>query len=139
MDFIHLTETNARDHIGKQIIFKVKETPYIYKLGNIIGKHFVVETERNKHFLLSVKHPTFVIVDNKPSGNSLHYSINFLKASPNTVSSYVGNYVVVQTPGKKVSLQKIKSVSKSLQYIFVKGDFSEKCIDIKTSSCYVIV
>jgi hypothetical protein len=139
MELIHLTETNAKDYIGKQIIFKVKETPYLYTLANIIGKHFVVETERNKHFLLSVKYPTFVIVDNKTSSNSLHYSMNLLKASPNTISSYLGNYVLVQSSGKENSIAKIKSVSKSLQYIFVNSGLSEKCIDIKTTSCYIIV
>ena len=142
MEFIHLTETNAKGYIGKQIIFKIKETPYLYKLSNILGKHFVIETERNKHFLLSVKHPTFVIVDNNKSysssANSIHYSMNFLKASPNTVNFYIGNYVLVRKNGT-LSISKIKSVSKSLQYIFVKGDISEKCIDIKTTSCYIII
>ena len=138
MDFVHLTDKNAKKYIGNQIIFKLKEKPELYTLCNIVGEHFVISSEGKQH-LLSVKHPAFVIVYNKESTNSLHYSMNFLKASPNNIAPYVGNYVVVEIPGKKVSINKIRSVSKSLYYISVKSGIAENSVDLRGTSCYVII
>jgi hypothetical protein len=139
MEFIHLTENNARKYIGKQIIFKLKEKPYIYKLCNIIGNHLVIETEEKENFLLSIKHPTFVIVYNNFSVNSFHYSMIFLKAFPNNITSYIGNYVLIKNNNKLCSIQKIKTVSKSKYYISLNDVMNKDNIDIRNTPCYVIV
>jgi hypothetical protein len=141
MEFLQLTKANFKNYTGNQIIFKMNDKPTVATLCNMLGEHFLISSLGNKNYLLSVKHPTFVIImvnDNR-SANTLHYSMNFLKAFPNNISPYVGNYVVVQTNGNKVHLAKIKSVSKSLCYILVKDLVAEKRIDIRSTPCYVII
>lgn len=136
MNFVHLTEKNARNYMGFQLIFKLNDKPILATLCNKVDGHFVIDLSGNKS-LISVKHPIYVIIDNNKSlgSSSIHYSMNFIKASPNNIQTYVGHYITFQKNGGKVSLTKIKNISKSLCYISTK----ESNIDIRTTNCYVIV
>ena len=143
MEFTHLTKHNAKDYVGSNIIFKINETPMVSTLCNQLGEHFVIN-HNGKQRLLSIKHPTFVILDNSKinepvnNGVSLHYSMNFLPASCTTITQFVGHYAIVRLNGG-FSVNKIRSVSKSLKYISIKNGSSEKSIDIVHTPCYVIV
>lgn len=136
MNFIHLTKENATKYYGNQIVFKLNDKPIVSKLCNISKEYYVIENSGNRK-LLSVKHPTYVIVDKTTSASSLHYSINFVKASPMNIMSFIGEYALVGGCGK-ASIIKIKNVSKSLYYI-IQETSTKQNVDIRTTPCYIIL
>lgn len=139
MEFTQLTEKNAKNHIGRQLIFKLKDKPIISTLQNLLDGKFVIEINGTRR-MLSSTHPVFVIVDksSKNTSDYLHYSMNFLEASSTNILQFVGHYVLVRSNGGMVSLNKIRSVSKSLYYISVKTGITEKSVDLRGTPCYVI-
>lgn len=141
MEFTQLTERNAKNHIGRQLIFKLKDKPILSTLLGALNGKFVIEINGTRR-VLSSTHPVFVIVDKSSNNNpsaSLHYSMNFLQASSYNVLQFVGHYVLVRSDGGKVSINKIRSVSKSLYYISVKSGITEKSVDLRGSHCYIVV
>jgi hypothetical protein len=147
MEFKSLTKANAAEYLGKPVIFKLNsatEKPMLAKLCKVKEEHFVIASN-GTNYTLSVKHPVVVIVDisstKKGKTESIHYPMNFLLASGIThMLPFVGHYAIVRTDnGSSVCLTKIRSISKCLQYMNVENGSSKQLVDIRNTTCYVIV
>lgn len=147
MEFKSLTKANATEYLGKPVVFKLNtatEKPMIAKLCRVKEEHLVVSSN-GTNYLLSVKHPVVVIIEKAGRGTStptgIHYPMNFLSASGvSNIKQFVGHYAIVRMDkGAGICITKIKTISKCLRYLNVENGTAKQLVDIRQTSCYVIV